>query len=84
MKAVLLGYRRGGNTQYEKYAIVEVPGASHRDAYRLLGRKVVWVDRKGRRWVGRLVRTHGKNGRFLARFRKPLPGQALGSEVQLA
>ena len=51
-------------------------------AARLLGRKVGWpVGKHEAR--GKIVALHGKNGLVRARFRKGMPGQALGSLVEI-
>jgi len=80
LRAFVVSYRRGSNSQSERYAIVEVEGVTdYRSASRLIGRKVVWTSPNGRRFVGRIVRVHGNGGRVLVRFRRPLPGQAIGT-----
>ena len=51
-------------------------------AARLIGRKVAWPV--GKYEVrGKIVALHGKNGLVRARFRKGVPGQALGSLVEI-
>lgn len=82
-RAFIVSYRRGTNSQDERYMILEVEGVRSRgEASRLIGRKVVWVPPGGRQAViGKIVKVHGKSGRVIAKFRKPLPGQALGSPV---
>ena len=51
-------------------------------AGRLIGRKVVWKDENNRR-MGKIVGFHGKNGTVRVRFKKGVPGQALGAMVEL-
>ena len=48
----------------------------------LVGRKVVWKGEKSR-LVGKIVGLHGRNGMLRARFNKGVPGQALGTTVEL-
>ena len=84
MEGYILSYRLGGNRQYEKFVIVEVPGIEdYERACSLIGRKVVWISSSGKKFVGKIVRAHGRRGRLLARFEKPLPGQALGTKVAI-
>lgn len=52
------------------------------EACRLVGRKVAWKSGKNR-IVGKIVALHGKKGLVRARFRKGVPGQALGTTVEL-
>ncbi|MEM0093700.1 MAG: 50S ribosomal protein L35ae [Thermofilum sp.] len=84
-KAYILSYQRGCKTQNERYAIVEVEGVSSRsEACALIGRKVVWKNPiSGELFTGRIVDVHGCSGRLRARFAKPLPGQAIGSEAKV-
>ncbi len=81
-RAFILCYRRGSGSQSEHYVLLEVEGVrSREEASHLVGRKVVWVRPDGRSFVGRIVRAHGGRGRVIARFRRPLPGQALGTQA---
>ena len=51
-------------------------------AGQLMGKKVVW---KGinKKLVGKIVGFHGRNGVVRARFTKGVPGQAIGTTVEL-
>jgi len=51
-------------------------------AGRLIGRKVVWKKGKNK-LIGKIVGLHGKKGVVRAKFRKGVPGQALGTTVEL-
>jgi len=51
-------------------------------AGRLIGRKVVWKEGKNK-FIGKIVGLHGKKGVVRAKFRKGVPGQALGATVEL-
>jgi len=51
-------------------------------AGQLIGRKVVWKEGKNR-FTGKIVGLHGKKGVVRAKFRKGVPGQALGTTVEL-
>lgn len=48
----------------------------------LIGRKVVLKYGKNN-FIGKIVGFHGKNGVVKAKFRKGVPGQALGTTVEL-
>ena len=52
------------------------------EAGQLIGRKVVWKEGKNK-FIGKIVGLHGKRGLVRARFRKGMPGQALGTSVEL-
>jgi large subunit ribosomal protein L35Ae len=52
------------------------------DAGRLIGQKVAWPVGK-RKCRGKIVALHGKKGIVRARFKKGVPGQAIGSHVEV-
>lgn len=83
LEGVIVGYRKGRKTQNPKECLIKFLGIeTFSEAGRLIGRKVAWPvgERKCR---GKIVAFHGKKGIVRARFRKGLPGQALGSHVQI-
>ena len=51
-------------------------------AGQLIGRKIVWKG-QNRKFIGKIVGFHGKNGAVRVRFKKGVPGQALGTSVEL-
>jgi len=83
--AYVVSYRRGSNSQNERYMLLEIEGVrSDGEASRFVGRKVLWRSLDGRLSVkGVIVRVHGCKGRVLAKFRRPLPGQAIGTQVAI-
>lgn len=80
-QGIIVSYRRGPKTQKPKEYILSFPEIkSIGEAARLIGRKVAWPIGKHAA-QGKIVALHGKNGLVRARFRKGIPGQALGSPV---
>ena len=83
VEGVIVSCRRGPKTQKPKEYILRFPGVeSVGGAARLVGRKVAWPIRK-HEVRGKIVSLHGKNGLVRARFRKGVPGQALGSLIEI-
>jgi len=83
IQGFIVGYRIGPKTQRSKEYILQFPNVkSPSDAARLIGRKVAWPigERKIR---GKIVALHGKGGQLRARFRRGLPGIALGTYVEI-
>lgn len=83
LQGFVISYRTGPKTQKSKECILHFPEIeSPSEASRLIGRKVAWPvgERKIR---GKIVALHGKGGLVRARFRKGLPGQALGTPVEI-
>jgi len=48
----------------------------------LIGRKVVWKQGKSK-LIGKIVGLHGRKGVVRVKFRKGVPGHALGTTVEL-
>jgi len=83
LQAVILNYCVGPKTQKPKDYILRFPSVKNSDeASRLIGKKVAWPIGQ-RKIIGKIVDVHGRKGLVRARFRKGLPGQALGTLVEI-
>lgn len=83
IEGVIVNYRVGPKTQKSRECIIQfrhVGSAS--EAGRLIGRKVAWKMEENK-IIGKVVALHGRKGLVRVRFRKGLPGQALGTTVEL-
>ena len=83
VQGVIVGYRTGPRTQRPRECILQFSNVmSPGEAARLVGRKVAWPigERKLR---GKIVALHGKGGLVRARFKNGLPGQALGTAIEV-
>jgi len=79
----VVSYRIGPRSQRPRECIIKFPDVnSASEAARLIGRKVAWPVGK-RRIIGKIVDTHGNRGHVRARFRRGLPGHALGTPVEI-
>ena len=47
------------------------------------GKKVTWANAKGNAIVGKVSSAHGNKGAVRAIFEKGMPGQSLGSKVNI-
>lgn len=56
---------------------------SRREASQLIGRRVAWTDGRNNTIVGTVISPHGNKGLVRVRFRRGLPGQALGTTVKI-
>jgi len=82
MRALFVNYQGGQCTQQNKYALVKVEGVDDRNKAAIyIGRKIVWNSPNDNRLIGKIVGIHGRKGTLKARFRKGLPGEALGTEL---
>ncbi len=79
----IVNYRIGIRTQMSKECLIEfVNLTAETPTENLIGQKVSWKNGTSE-LNGRIVGYHGKNGVVRARFKKGLPGQAIGTTVQL-
>ncbi|HJW97752.1 MAG TPA: 50S ribosomal protein L35ae [Candidatus Bathyarchaeia archaeon] len=79
----IVNYRIGIRTQMPKWCLIQITNAnSVSDAGRLIGRKVLLTFGKNE-FLGKIVSLHGKKGVVTAKFRKGVPGNAIGSIVQV-
>ena len=84
MKGTVCNFRRGKHTQTPKHMIIEVKGVDSREkAAKLLGKKVVWTSPSGKKLQGEIKSAHGNKGALRAIFEHGLPGQSLGSQVDI-
>ena len=82
MKARILNYRQGRHTVKQNQVIMDMGVDSSEKAKKLLGTKVVFKT-KNKMLHGVVSRIHGNSGKVVARFRKGLPGQALGKDAEI-
>jgi large subunit ribosomal protein L35Ae len=81
---IFVNIRQGMFRQYPHNILIRIPGIdSSNSAAKYIGRKVIWRSESGKKLVGKIVKTHGRNGVLLSRFKKGLPGQAIGSSVEI-
>lgn len=78
MRLTVANYRGYPKTRTNQM-IIAVEGG---DASKLIGKKVHWTTKNGKKFAGSITHTHGKHA-VRARFNEGLPGQALGTEVEL-
>jgi len=80
---LIVNYRTGPKSQRSKECILRFSKIkSSSEAARLIGKKVAWPAEE-RKIRGEIVALHGKGGLVRARFRKGMPGQALGTRVEI-
>ena len=85
MKGRIMAYRGSHHTQRPKQIIVKVEGVSDKSAaVKLHGKKAVWTTPSGKKITGIITQPHGNKGYVRVRFpEKGLPGQALGTEIEI-
>ena len=79
----IVNYRIGIRTQMPKWCLIQIIGKNTVSrAGQLMGRKVV-LKYGNNSFAGRIISLHGKKGIVTAEFRKGIPGQALGTRVEI-
>jgi large subunit ribosomal protein L35Ae len=79
----IMNYRIGIRTQYSRECLIQFAHVdSVAQAGHLMGQKVVWKG-KNKKLMGKITGFHGKNGFVRVKFKKGVPGQALGTTVEL-
>jgi len=80
---VITNYRIGPKSQRSRECLIKVLGVEQERVPRLVGWKVGWPH-EDVKIKGLISRTHGRTGILRAKFKRGLPGQALGSKVRIA
>ena len=80
---IVLGYRRGPNTQYVNQVLIRVIDFVGKKVDNLVGAKVKVKDSHGNSYLGKIIRPHarGRNNVVVVVFNKNLPGQTIGAEA---
>jgi large subunit ribosomal protein L35Ae len=80
----IVNYRIGIRAQMSKECLIQFENVdSAALAGQLIGRKVIW--KKGNsKHAGKVAGLHGRKGMVRVRFTRGVPGQALGTTVELA
>jgi large subunit ribosomal protein L35Ae len=83
MKGTIVNYHIGIRTQASGECLIDFGQAlPSLEIGKLIGRKLVWKIGE-KTMIGKAISLHGKKGVIIARFRKGLPGQALGTTVDV-
>ncbi|MEM0026167.1 MAG: 50S ribosomal protein L35ae [Zestosphaera sp.] len=82
---VVLGYRFSNREQNPNQVFIKILSTILKSPHNLVGAKVLVKDRHGNVYHGRVIRVHGsgKNKVVIARFNNNLPGQVIGSSVDI-
>ena len=79
----IVNYRIGIRTQKPKECLIQFAHVNSASlAGQLIRRKVVWKQGDSK-FIGKIAGSHGKKGVVKVKFRKGVPGKALGTTVEL-
>jgi large subunit ribosomal protein L35Ae len=84
VKGKVVQFRRGRHIVTERHFLVEIDGVSNKkDAEKFIGKEVTWKSTAGKVLTGKVSGAHGNNGVVRVIFEKGLPGQAIGTPVEV-
>lgn len=86
VKARVIQFRRGRKTFTPRHFLIEIEGVDSREkASEFVGKAVTWTStgKEAKIIKGRVSSAHGGNGVIRAIFEKGLPGQAIGTDVEI-
>ena len=84
MDGVIKNFRRGRHTQNTSHMIVYIDGTDNKEkAAKLVGKIAVWKSPAGKEITGKVAAAHGNSGAIRIIFEKGMPGQSIGSKVEI-
>ncbi|MFH1237960.1 MAG: 50S ribosomal protein L35ae [archaeon] len=84
--AKVIQFRRGRKTYTPRHFLIEIPEVDSREkAEEFVGKTAEWKSSGKEPTIikGKITSTHGGNGVIRAIFEKGLPGQAIGTDVEI-
>lgn len=84
MEGIITNFRGGKHSKRDNQMILKIPSIDKRkDAQKLLTKKVVWKSPAGKEIKGTITNLHGNSGCLRVQFEKGMPGQSIGSKVEV-
>ena len=80
----ITNYRTGPKSQTSRECLIEFETVNSSSlAGKLVGQKVTWTSGNNK-FIGKITGSHGRNGIVKVKFPHGVPGQAIGTRVELA
>jgi len=84
MEGIIANFRRNRHTQKGNHIIVKVEGVDRKDkAEPLVGKEVVWKSPANKEIKGKVASAHGNKGAVRVIFETGMPGQSVGTKVEI-
>ena len=84
MEATIVHFRGSRRVRSHNQMIVEVNGIDTKEkASELVGKKVIWKTPASKQITGQVTAMHGNSGALRVRFETGMPGQSIGSKVEI-
>ena len=83
MDGIISNFRMSKRRQRHTQMIVKLPLDSNKGVNEFIGKTVIWKSPTGKEIRGNITKEHGRNGCVRVLFEKGMPGQAVGSKVNI-
>lgn len=84
VKGIVIQFRRGRKTYTPRHFIIEIPGSDSKEkAAKFVGKEITWTSPAKKVISGKIAASHGNKGNVRAIFEVGLPGQSIGTEVEV-
>ncbi len=85
MKGTVIQFRRGRHVIHERHFLLDFGLKSRSEAGKLVGKSVEWISpgKLKKSIKGKISSAHGNSGIVRAIFERGLPGQAVGTEIEM-
>jgi large subunit ribosomal protein L35Ae len=84
VKGIVIQFRRGRKTYTPRHFIIEIPGSDSKEkAAKFVGKEITWTSPAKKVISGKIAAPHGNKGNVRAIFEAGLPGQSIGTEVEV-
>lgn len=84
MEGTIKNFRRGRHTYTGNQMVVCIKDVKGKEsAGKLVGKKVTWKSPAGKEIDGEVRSAHGNNGAIRVLFSTGMPGQAIGTKVEI-
>ena len=84
MEGIISNFRRNRHTTSSNHMIVLVESIERKDkAEPLVGKEVVWKSPANKEIKGKIASTHGNKGAVRVIFETGMPGQSVGTKVDI-
>ena len=84
MECIIVSFRRGRHTQTDNQMLIKVRDIdSQEKASELIGKTVIWKSPAGKEIKGNISNVHGNKGVLRVLFETGMPGQSIGSKIEI-
>lgn len=84
MKAVIVNFRGSRRRKNFSQLILKVDKVDDKKkAENLINKEIIWKSSSGKEIKGKVTAAHGNKGAIRVKFEKGLPGQSLGTDLEI-